>query len=134
MTKAVGTVKKILVSGLLVSFAITPIAGLIGWLTNGTSGLYGALLGFAIAVVFTGITTVLALSTKNMSAQKLGVIVLTSWLLKIVLLILFLVWLRGEDFYHRPTLLFSLLIGLAVHLLVESLITLKSKEIYVSPN
>lgn len=134
MTRAPISLKRIALSGFFLILLATPIAAVVGFATNESAGLYAALLGFGIAILFTGFTSAVALLTKKLSAQALGVVVLGSWLLKVVLLIIFLVWLRGEEFYHRPTLLFSLLSGLTLYLLVESLITLKSKEIYVNPN
>ncbi len=108
-----------------------PIAMLVGYLLNGQAGLLGAAIGFGLAAVFIGITSVVALLTRSLSVQSLGFAVLGSWLLKVVLLIAALAWLRGEDFYHRPSLLISMLLGLVGYLTIEALITLKSKTVYL---
>lgn len=131
MTSAYVALKKMVYYGIGLFVLAMPIVLLVGYSTNGQSGLAGAGIGFGIAVVFTGITSVVALLTRTLSVQALGVAVLGSWLLKIVLLIAVLVWLRGEDFYHRPSLLISMLVGLVGYLTIEALVTLKSKTVYL---
>ncbi len=131
MTSAYVALKKMVYYGIGLFVLAMPIVLLVGYLNNGQSGLAGAGIGFGIAVVFTGITSVVALLTRTLSVQALGVAVLGSWLLKIVLLIAALVWLRGEDFYHRPSLLISMLVGLVGYLTIEALVTLKSKTVYL---
>lgn len=131
MTRAYVALKKMVYYGIGLFVLAMPIVLLVGYLNNGQSGLAGAGIGFGIAVVFTGITSVVALLTRTLSVQALGVAVLGSWLLKIVLLIAALVWLRGEDFYHRPSLLISMLVGLVGYLTIEALVTLKSKTVYL---
>ena len=82
--------------------------------------------------MFFGVTAVTALKTAGISAEKLGAIVLGSWLLKIIALLGVLAWMRGEDFYNRPIFFATLLIATAGLLITEAQITLKAKVPYVS--
>jgi hypothetical protein len=41
--------------------------------------------------------------------------------------------LRDADFYHRPTLLASMLVGLVGYLTIEALIVQRSRILYVEP-
>jgi hypothetical protein len=86
-----------------------------------------------LSVVFIGLTSVTALLTMKLKTQTLGLVVLTSWLVKIVLLLVVLASLRDADFYHRPTLLASMLVGLVGYLTIEALIVQRSRILYVEP-
>lgn len=131
MNTAYAALRKIVYYGIALTLIAMPIAMLVGYLLNGQAGLLGAGIGFGLAAMFIGITSVVALLTRSLSVQSLGFAVLGSWLLKVVLLIAALAWLRGEDFYHRPSLLISMLLGLVGYLTIEALITLKSKTVYL---
>lgn len=131
MNNAYVALRKMVYVGAVLALIAIPIAMLIGYLTNDLSGMYGAGIGFGLAVLFIGITSVVALLTRKLSVQTLGIAVLGSWLLKIVLLIAALVWLRDQDFYHRPSLLVAMLVGLVGYLTIEALITLKTKSVYL---
>lgn len=131
MNTAYVALRKMVYVGVVLTLTAIPIAMLIGYLSNDLSGMYGAGIGFGLAVLFIGITSMVALLTRKLSVQTLGVAVLGSWLLKIVLLIAALVWLRDQDFYHRPSLLVAMLVGLVGYLTIEALITLKTKSVYL---
>lgn len=131
MNQAYLALRKMIFVGAGLAVIALPLAGLIGYGLNGQQGAYGAVIGFGLGVVFIGITSLVALATRKLSVQMLGIAVLGSWLLKIVLLIVALAWLRGQDFYHRPSLLISMLVGLVVYLTIEAFITLKSKSLYL---
>ena len=131
MNNAYVALRKMVYVGAVLALIAIPIAMLIGYLTNYLPGMYGAGIGFGLAVLFIGITSVVALLTRKLSVQTLGIAVLGSWLLKIVLLIAALVWLRDQDFYHRPSLLVAMLVGLVGYLTIEALISLKTKSVYL---
>ncbi len=122
------------VSGMVLAVICLPIAMAIGYALKGLPGLIGAAIGLGLAVTFIGITSLVALATSKLSVTALGVVVLTSWLLKIVMLMAVLAWLRGQDFYDRPILFSSMLIGLVGYLTIEAVISLKSRSLYVDPS
>lgn len=133
MSSADLALRRMVFAGLLLSITAMPLAMLIGYLLQQLPGLYGAAIGFGLALVFIGLTSVIALITRKLSIQVLGYLVLTSWLAKLLLLVGALAWLRSQDFYHRPTLLISMLVGLVGYLTIEALISLKSRTLYVEP-
>ncbi|MFZ9840645.1 MAG: hypothetical protein ACO3DX_02905 [Candidatus Nanopelagicales bacterium] len=133
MSTAFVALRRMVIAGLLLAAIAVPISMLIGYLLQDLPGLYGASIGMGISLVFIGLTSVMALATKRMSVQTMGYVVLISWLGKLMLLIGVLAWLRGQDFYHRPTLLISMLIGLVGYLTIEALISLKTRTLYVEP-
>jgi hypothetical protein len=126
--------RRMVLAGLLLAVTAMPVAMLIGFFLHDLPGLYGAGIGMGLALVFIGLTSIIALSTKKLSVQVLGYVVLISWLAKLVLLVGVLAWLRAQEFYHRPTLLIAMLIGLVGYLTIEAMISVKSRTLYVEPN
>lgn len=112
-----------------------PVATLIGYLVGGSAGAWGALLGMGIAVGFFGITIVVALATaRTRDAGTLGLAVLASWLVKIVLLIVILAFLRGQEFYSPGALFVSLLVGTFGTLIIEWRVVTTTRVPYVEPD
>jgi hypothetical protein len=134
MNDAFTALRKMVLAGLVLALISLPIAMGIGYLAQGRAGFWGAAIGIGLSITFIGITSVIALATRKLSVQALGVVVLGSWLLKIVILISVLAWLRNQDFYHRPSLLIAMLLGLVGYLTIEAVISLKSRSVYVNPN
>ncbi len=123
--------KRILRVGAL-AFLLVPIVTAILFLLDQKEAGFGVLLGGGIPWVFFGVTAVTALKTAGIGAEKLGAIVLGSWLLKIIALLCVLAWMRGQDFYSRPVFFVTLLIATSGLLITEAQITLKAKVPYVS--
>jgi hypothetical protein len=123
--------KRILRIGAL-AFLLVPSISAVLFLVGQEAAAWGVFLGGGIPWVFFGVTAVTALKTAGISAEKLGAIVLGSWLLKIIALLGVLAWMRGEDFYNRPIFFATLLIATAGLLITEAQITLKAKVPYVS--
>jgi hypothetical protein len=83
-----------------------------------------------IAVGFLTITVGVALVTAGMDATALGASVLGSWLVKMVLLLVVLALLRDADFYSRPVLFVSLLVGTIGTLVLEALVVTRTQVPY----
>lgn len=110
-----------------------PVAGLVGYLFDGAAGAWGALIGMGIAVAFLAVTVLVALATAHTDANLLGFAVLASWLVKIIVLIVVLAFLRGQDFYSRPALFVALLVGTAGTLFIEWRVAVTTRVPYVEP-
>jgi hypothetical protein len=129
-TALVTPMRRVLRIGLLASVVALPVAVLIGYLVAGASGAWGAAIGMGIAVGFFAITVGVALGTAGMDTTALGASVLGSWLIKMVLLIVVLVLLRDADFYSRPVLFISLLVGTIGTLVLEALVVTRTQVPY----
>ena len=92
---------------------------------------YGILIGSILSTLFFLVTALVTLRSASLSAEKLAGAVLGSWLIKIIMLILILVWLKDQDFYHRTGLFLALLITTTITLVADALITLKTRVPYV---
>jgi hypothetical protein len=124
---------RVLRAGTIAAVIALPVSALLGYLLGGTAGAWGALIGMGIAVAFFAVTVAVALLTAGMDATRLGVWVLGSWLIKLILLIVVLALLRGEDFYSRPALFMGLLVGTVGSLVLESRIVATTRVPYVEP-
>ena len=106
---------------------------LLGYVIVGTSGLWGSSLGAIVAGAFFAVTAVVAVKTTKLGPDQLGFVILGSWLLKIVILMGVLAWLRTQDFYSRPFFFAVLLVQTMVLLVLEATILTRAKVPYVEP-
>ena len=117
--------------GLLAWAILTVALSAIGYLVSGESGVWGALLASVLAGSFFAVTGIVAALTANLDVQYLGFAVLGSWLLKIVVLLGALFWLRGQDFYDRPIFFITLLLETVVLLVLEAVLVTRAPVPYV---
>jgi hypothetical protein len=130
----VAPMRRTLLFAALGAVVLLAVAVPIGWAVAGVPGVWGAMLGVLVPVLFLGITSAVALLTARLSTSTLGAAVLGSWLLKIVVLIVVLVALDGRDFYARGVFFVVFLLGTAGFLVVEALVVLRTKVPYVEPS
>ena len=109
-------------------------SALVGWVLRGAAGCWGGLLGAAVPSVFLGITAAIGVRARQVSVNQLGVLVLTSWLFKIVALVAFLAWLRQQDWFDRPMFFVVLVLGTAGLLGLEGWLVTRSPQLYVAPS
>lgn len=121
------------VFGLLAWLVITVVGIRIGDAVDGSAGFWGSALGAIVAGLFFSVTAVIAVTTTKMGPDKLGFVILGSWLLKIVILMGVLAWLRTQDFYSRPFFFAVLVIQTMVLLALEAVILTRAKVPYVDP-
>lgn len=117
--------------GLLAWLVLTVALSAIGYFRSGESGLWGALLASILAGSFFAVTAAVAALTADLDVQYLGFAVLGSWLLKIVVLLGALFWLRGQDFYDRPIFFITLLLETVVLLVLEAVLVTRAPVPYV---
>jgi hypothetical protein len=133
-TALVVPMRRVLRAGAVGAAVAVPVATLLGAVLGGAQGAWGALIGMGLAVAFFGVTVAVSLVTARMDPTRLGIWVLGSWLLKMVLLIVVLALLRDADFYSRPALFLSLLVGVVGSLLLEARIVATTRVPYVEPD
>jgi hypothetical protein len=119
-----------IVKSTLALLALAIAAGLLTSLINQPVG-YGLLIGSAISLGFFLVTAVVALRTATTSPDKLGLVVLSSWLVKMVVLIALLAWLQNQNFYDRVALFLALILTTVVTLVADALISIKTRVPYV---
>lgn len=128
----VAPMSRIVRVGTYAALGALPAAALLGYVFAGAPGAWGALIGMGIAVAFFAVTVIVALATaRTRHPELLGLAVVASWIVKMIVLILILIPLRGADFYSRPALFVSLLVGTLGALLIEARVVATTKVPYV---
>ncbi len=107
-----------------------PLSVLLGFLVAGPAGAWGALIGMGLAAGFFAMTLAVALGSASLQVSALGAAVLGSWVMKMLLLIVVLAMLRRADFYSRPVLFVSLLVGTVGALVLEAVVVTRTRVPY----
>jgi hypothetical protein len=120
-----------LVGGVIVSVAIGVVAGLAGLLVAGVGGLASGLIGAAFAFVFLGLTVAgLMLFSRlltNANPVPALVVVLASWLAKVVLFVLAMVALGGQPWVQPMVLFLALVAGVLAFLVLDVVVVARAR-------
>lgn len=118
----------------LVLLAALAVLGVgVGALTAGRPGVWGALVGVGLALVFSGTTIVSMLVTSRASAARLAAVVLGAWLGKVLVVIVVLALIQDRDFYDRPVLAVVLLVGVVGSAVLDYRAVSRGRVPYVEP-
>lgn len=112
--------------------ALTVISLVVWGLVGGAPGLWGVVIGAAIGGGFVLLTALSVLLTAGTSPSTTMAVVLGGWLLKIVLLVIVLLFIRDLDFFHRGALLTTVVLALVAVLGAEVWATVSTRTTYVS--
>lgn len=116
-------------SGALV---VLTIVSLVAWgAVRDLPGIWGVLLGAAIGGSFVLLTVVSVLATANTTPSTTMAVVLGSWLVKLLVLIGLLMWLRTMDFYDTAALAVTMIAALVVVLATEVWGIMTTQAMYV---
>jgi hypothetical protein len=119
---------------MLVLLAALAVLGVgIGALVAGRPGVWGALIGVGLALVFSGTTVVSMLVTARASVQKLAAVVLGAWLGKVLVVIAVLALIQDRDFYDKPVLAAVLVIGVLGSVVLDYRAVSRGRVPYVEP-
>jgi hypothetical protein len=129
--------RRALAWGGLLAAIILVVSAVLGLVFAGLPGLFGALVGTVMAVVFMGITAASILLANRFAGSDLFVgaffgIVLGGWLLKFIVFIVLVVLLRDAAWLDTTVLFLSLVAGVIASLVVDVLVVAKSRLPYVS--
>jgi hypothetical protein len=118
----------------LVLLAALAVLGVgVGALAAGRPGVWGALIGVGLALVFSGTTIVSMLVTSRASAARLAAVVLGAWLGKFLVVIVVLALIQDRDFYDRPVLAVVLLVGVVGSAVLDYRAVSRGRVPYVEP-
>ncbi|WP_225753721.1 hypothetical protein [Actinotalea sp. Marseille-Q4924] len=134
-TQAVRAVLRRALRDMLVLVAVVAVGGsVVGWLLEGTPGVWGALIGAGVALVFSGTTVLSMLRTADAPAATTGIVVLGAWLLKMILLVVLLAVLDGMTFYDREVLVVVVLVAVLGSVYVDYRAVATGRVPYVEPS
>lgn len=116
----------------VLALVIAVVGGGAGYLAAGTDGLYSALLGTALAVLFAGITAASMLVAIRFELAAFFGIVMGAWLLKLVIFIVLLVLVRDQPFVDDVVLFLSLVVSIIGTLAIDALVVVRGRLSHVS--
>ncbi|MFF0815658.1 hypothetical protein ACFYVR_10975 [Rhodococcus sp. NPDC003318] len=117
--------------GLIGLVALAVVGSVVAALFAGWAGLWGALIGVAVGGGFILCTALAVLFTEKLPPATSGLILLGSWLLKMLIAIVVLGLLKGLDFYSKPALVIVIVLSLVIVLGAETYGLLRVKVPYV---
>jgi hypothetical protein len=121
----------------IVTAVLAVLAGTVGFLVAGTTGLWSGLAGVLIAAVFLAITAVSILVANRWYGDDLYVpvffgIVLGGWILKFVVFIVALLILRGQPWIDPTVFFLSVVVSVLASLVVDVVALLRTRVPHVS--
>jgi hypothetical protein len=112
---------------LLLVGVIAILGGFLGFLVSGTNGLVSALIGAAIAFLFSIMTILSVFIGSKLDLTGFYAVVLGGWLVKIVIFGFILVALRGASFIDGPVLFATVVVTIIGTLAVDSFAALRAR-------
>lgn len=117
----------------LIGLGVLVVASVaIATLVAGMPGLWGALLGAAIGGGFILTTVVSVLFGAKLPPQMAGMVLLVSWVAKLLVVLVIVAVLNQFDFYSRPALFFTVVGALLIVLGAETYGVVSQKVPYVT--
>jgi len=119
---------------MLVLLAALAVLGVgIGYLVAGTPGVWGAVIGVGLALLFSGTTVLSMLRTARSTPTTMAAVVLGAWLGKFAVLIAVLAVLRGREFYSKEVLAVVLIVGVLGSAVLDYRAVRNGRVPYVTP-
>jgi hypothetical protein len=119
---------------LILIAAVTVVGLVVGWFTSGLAGVWGALMGAGIALFFSGTTVLSHLRTADSPPAFTVMLVLGTWLLKMILVVAFFVLVDDLTFYDPLVLVLVLVVGALGSLYLDYLAVEAARVPYVEPD
>lgn len=112
---------------------VVTIVSLMSWGGyQGLPGIWGVLIGAAIAGGFLLVTVASVLLTASTTPTTTGAVVLGTWLMKVIVVLMVLVLIRDLAFYSHVAFFVTLLVALIVVLATEAYGVITSRVTYLS--
>lgn len=105
----------------------------IGALVAGLPGVWGAMLGVAITLLFSGTTILSMLYTADKSPSTTMAVILGAWIGKMVVLVAILATVGQMDFFHRVIFAVVVLVGVVGSAALDMYSVVKGREPYTTP-
>lgn len=110
---------------------LTVISLTVWWMVDGMPGFWGALIGAAIGGFFVLTTAIVTVATAGTNPQTTAVVLLGTWLLKILVAIVVVASIQDLDFYSDRSFALTIVLALVVVLGCETWGVLKTRTPYV---
>ena len=119
---------------LVVFLAVLPVLGsVVGYLVAGLPGVWSALMGAGVVLIFSGTTVVSMLRTANADAAAFAGTVAGLWLAKFLVVIVIIVALRPLDFYDKPVFGITVIVGALGAIALDMRAVQRARVPYLEP-
>ena len=122
--------------GAVLAVAVAVIGAVAGGLVDGGRGITSALIGAALAFVFTGVTAASILLADRvakgdlLNPAYLGIVV-GGWLLKFILFLVLLLVLKDQDWINTVVLFLAIIAAVIGSLVIDVIVVVRSRTPYV---
>jgi ATP synthase protein I len=123
---------RIVRAGVLSTAAVGVVVVVVAGALAGRTGVYGALLGTALAMAFFAVTIVVVSVAGRVAGELMLPAALGTYLLKVIGIGLALFFLRGTAAFDRRAFALATVIGACVFLVAELRIALRARTPYVT--
>lgn len=113
--------------------ALLVLGTAIGFAVDGAAGVWAALMGVGVALVFSGTTIWSMIHTADKSPNYLMGVVLGAWVGKIAFLMIVIFVIRDLDFYNKTIFAIVLLLGAVGSAGLDLVAVSKVRQPYVVP-
>ena len=118
---------KVLKLGAVLIGAIALLGGAIGYLAVGLNGLYSALIGALLALIFVSLTALSILIGGKLPLGGFFGVVMGGWLVKLVGFIVAMRLLATADFINGPVLFFTIVASVLGSLALDAIFVMRSR-------
>ena len=126
-TNIADLLKRVLIRGAILILTVGVMGGLIGYFVVGLPGLYSALIGAAMALLFVSLTAISVLVGGKLNLGGFFAVVMGGWLLKIVIFLILVATLKGAEFINGPTLFITLVASILGSLVLDTMAVTKAR-------
>jgi len=122
--------------GAVLAVAVAVIGAVAGGLVDGGRGITSALIGAALAFVFTGVTAASILLADRvakgdlLNPAYLGIVV-GGWLVKFILFLVLLLVLKDQDWINTVVLFLAIIAAVIGSLVIDVIVVVRSRTPYV---
>lgn len=134
VTAATTSVFRTALRGMLLLVGAVAVLGcVVGGVLSGSAGVWGALLGAGVTLLFSGTTVLSMLTTTGTTPHTMAAVVLGGWIVKMAVLLGVLLALRSADFYDRDVFVVTLLVGAFGSALLDYRAVARGRVPYIVP-
>lgn len=130
---AVGAFRRALRDMLILNGVLLVVGVGVGFAVAGSKGVWGALIGVALAVIFSGTTVVSVLRTADSTPTQTGAVIMIAWFGKVIVVVAALAVLSRFDFYDRIVLGVVLLAGVLGSAYLDLRAVQRARIPYIEP-
>ena len=120
------------------SAMVTAVAALVmvvlSAIVGGSKGLVGALLGVGLVIVFFGISAAVMNWASRRSPQVMMVTAMSTYLIKILVLLFFVVKYSGTTAFNGKAFGFTVVVCVVVYTAAQAIVSARLKVPYVEPD